>query len=185
MTDRLFKFGSLEEEIMKSMETSLVKVQRSLMGHEKLAKAVDHLNAAAEIFDDSGFNKEAEVVTRLIEKIAHGEANIGNMIDESLPEHMKSPVNKLVQEELSKQDIENILNKGDLSPAEPFAKSPSLLPPTLDIKEESEPFRKSPSAMPPAFEDPLTDADFEGLFGNMKSDKMESRLASDKKKVQK
>lgn len=176
MTDRLFKFGSLEDEIMKSMETSLVKYQKDqLFGHEKLAKAVDHLSAAAEIFDDTGFSKEAEFVTRLIEKIAHGEAGIGKMIEESLPEHSKSPLNKLLEEEMSKKDIEELLNKGNTGPDEPFRKSPSAMPPPLDISEEH--------GMPPEFEDPLTEDDFAGLFGDMKSDKMEQRRASDKKKV--
>jgi hypothetical protein len=197
MTDRLFKFGSLEDEIMKSMETSLVKVQRSLIGHEKLSKAVDHLNAAAEIFDDSGFSKEAEFVTRLIEKLADvtvqqgpqpkfdltGNDDLYEMIDSSVPEYKKSPINSLIEEELSKQEIKNLLDKGDVRPAEPFAKSPSIMPPPLNLRNDVEPFRKSPSAMPPAFEDPLSDVEFENMFGNIKSDKMESRLASDKKKV--
>jgi hypothetical protein len=73
MTDRLFKFGSFEDEIMKSMETTLVKYQKDQMySHDKLAKAIDHLSAAAEIFDDTGFNKEAEALTKFIEKIAAG-----------------------------------------------------------------------------------------------------------------
>lgn len=199
MTDRLFKFGSLEDEIMKSMETTLVKYQKDQMyGHEKLAKAVDHLSAAAEIFDDTGFSKEAEFVTRLIEKIASGEVTVQEgpkplvnlndpsleaMIDEEIPAYQKSPINKLIEEELSKDEILQLLNKKDKGPAEPFAKSPSAFPPPLNIREEAEPFRKSPSAYPPMFEDPLNDADFEGLFGDMKSDPMQSRLASGKKKV--
>lgn len=141
MTDRLFKFGSFEEEIMKSMENTLVKYQKDQMySHEKLAKAVDHLNAAAEIFDDTGFNKESEFITKLIEKIAHGGSHIHKMIEESLPPHSKSPVNNLLEEELSKQEIEDILNKGDKSPAEPFSKSPSFMPPNLEDEEFEELF---------------------------------------------
>ncbi len=138
MTDRLFKFGSVEDEIMKSMETTLVKYQKDQMyGHEKLAKAVDHLNAAAEIFDNTGFNKEAEFITKLIEKIAnHGVSNVGGLIEESLPHHKKSPVNKLIEEELSRQEIEDLMDGGDKSPAEPFAKSPSAFPPAADEFEE-------------------------------------------------
>lgn len=200
MTDRLFKFGSLEEEIMKSMETTLVKYQKDQMyGHEKLAKAVDHLSAAAEIFDDTGFSREAEFVTRLIEKIASGEVvvqdgpkpmvnlndpDLGGMIDEEIPEYQKSPVNKLIEEELSRDEILKLLNRKDQGPAEPFAKSPSAFPPpALDIREEKEPFAKSPSAIPPMFEDPLSDAEFEGMFRDMSAPKFEQRLASDKKKV--
>ncbi len=115
MTDRLFKFGSVEDEIMKSMETTLVKYQKDQMyGHEKLAKAVDHLNAAAEIFDNTGFNKEAEFITKLIEKIAnHGVSNVGDLIEKTLPHHRKSPVDKVVEEELNKQDIEDLINARD------------------------------------------------------------------------
>lgn len=87
MTDRLFKFGSLEDEIMKSMETTLVKYQKDQMySHEKLAKAIDHLSAAAEIFDDTGFSKEAEVLTRFIEKLAHEERLSPTIITDTLAE---------------------------------------------------------------------------------------------------
>lgn len=110
MTDRLFKFGSLEDEIMKSMETSLVKNQHNkIFGHEKLAKAVDHLNAAAEIFDDTGFSKAAEAVTRLIEKLADEKANLGGLIEESLSEKDESPINKLIEEELNKKEVEDLI----------------------------------------------------------------------------
>lgn len=91
MTDRLFKFGSFEDEIMKSMETTLVKYQKDQMySHDKLAKAVDHLSAAAEIFDDTGFNKEAELLTRFIEKIAHDERLSPTIVSDTLAEMPES-----------------------------------------------------------------------------------------------
>lgn len=117
MTDRLFKYGSLEDEIMKSMETTLVKYQKDAMyGHEKLGKAVDHLAAAAEIFDDTGFNKEAEVLTKLIEKIAHESKSfeedptdlIGNSIEEEVA-GLNNPINKSIDEELNKEEIAELM----------------------------------------------------------------------------
>jgi hypothetical protein len=125
MTDRLFKFGSFEDEIMKSMETTLVKYQKDQMySHEKLAKAVDHLSAAAEIFDDTGFSKEAEALTKLIEKIAHDPSSGGSFDDRAFEEsptdiihedidqevgHLKHPINKSISEELNKSEIEELM----------------------------------------------------------------------------
>lgn len=110
MTDRLFKFGSVEQELMKSMEKTLVKNQKNeAFHHDKFSKAVDLLNSAAALFDNAGFNKEAEVITTLIEKLANG--SIEKMIEESLPEYKKSPVNRLIEEEKNKKDIEDLINR--------------------------------------------------------------------------
>jgi len=83
MTDRLFKFGSLEDELMKGMENKLSDVQKP-QKISKVAKAFDYLSTAAELFDDAGRTKEAEVITKLIEKLAKEPNIIDKLIDESL-----------------------------------------------------------------------------------------------------
>ncbi len=83
MTDRLFKFGSLEDELMKGMENKLSDVQKP-QKISKVAKAFDYLSTAAELFDDAGRTKEAEVITKLIEKLARESNTINKLIDESL-----------------------------------------------------------------------------------------------------
>lgn len=66
-----FKIGSFEEELAKGMEQKLVSRQtENQFSIDRLAKAVDFLNAASQIFDDTGFYAEAEVLTQMLEKIA-------------------------------------------------------------------------------------------------------------------
>lgn len=67
----MFKIGSFEEELAKGMEQKLVARQtENQFSFDRIAKAVDFLNAASQIFDDTGFYAEAEVLTQLLEKIA-------------------------------------------------------------------------------------------------------------------
>ena len=67
----MFKTASFEQELMQSMSEKLVENQtENQYSYNKIAKAADYLNAAAEIFDDTGMHKEAEVITRLLEKMA-------------------------------------------------------------------------------------------------------------------
>jgi len=67
----MFKISSFEQELMKEMQSRLVANQaENEYSFNKLAKAADYLNTAAELFDDVGMNKEAESVTRILEKIA-------------------------------------------------------------------------------------------------------------------
>lgn len=71
MGTKMFKIGSFEEELAKGMEQKLVSRQtENQFSMDRLAKAVDFLNAASQIFDDTGFYAEAEVLTRMLEKIA-------------------------------------------------------------------------------------------------------------------
>lgn len=67
----MFKQGSFEDELYRSMETSLVKNQtENNHGFDRLAKAADLLNTAASIFDRAGMHKEAEQVTRVLQSLA-------------------------------------------------------------------------------------------------------------------
>lgn len=64
----MFKTASFEEEIYKSMEKSLVANQAEKShGFNKLAKAAECLNAAAEIFDQAGMQTEAAEVTEVLQ----------------------------------------------------------------------------------------------------------------------
>lgn len=59
-------------EIEQSMERALVAnaVDKRTESLDKLAQAMEHLNAVAEIFDDVGLRKYAEATTQLLESLA-------------------------------------------------------------------------------------------------------------------
>ena len=66
----MFKQG-FEDEIYRSMETSLVKNQtENTHGLNKLAKAVDYLNDAAAIFERAGMVAEATQITEVLQALA-------------------------------------------------------------------------------------------------------------------
>lgn len=67
----MFKIDSFENEILKSMEKSLIANQsEESNGFSKLAKAVDYLNNAASIFDQAGMHEEASDITKVLESLA-------------------------------------------------------------------------------------------------------------------
>lgn len=67
----MFKSGSIESELMRSMEKQLVSNElETNRGFKKIAKALDYLNAAANIFDKSGFHQEASAITSVLQKVA-------------------------------------------------------------------------------------------------------------------
>lgn len=67
----MFKYGSFEEEIYRSMEKKLVAKQvEDTHGFNKLAKAADYLNAAAELFDNAGMYVQAAEVTEVLKKLS-------------------------------------------------------------------------------------------------------------------
>lgn len=64
----MFKTASMESEILRSMEQNLVKSQvEAEHGFNKLAQAVDLLNAAATIFDQAGMKQEADTITEILQ----------------------------------------------------------------------------------------------------------------------
>lgn len=72
----MFRTGSFEDEIYRSMETSLVKNQvENTYGIQKLAKAVDFLNTAAEIFDQAGMLEESRQITEILRSLAKDFSN--------------------------------------------------------------------------------------------------------------
>lgn len=64
----MFKQGSYEDEIFRSMEKTLVDSQvENTHGLSKLAKAVDYLNDAAAIFERAGMLEEATQITEVLQ----------------------------------------------------------------------------------------------------------------------
>lgn len=69
----MFKQSSFEDEIYRSMEKSLVKNQtENTHGFNKLAKAIDLLNTAAQIFEEACMTDEADDVSNILEDLARG-----------------------------------------------------------------------------------------------------------------
>lgn len=69
----MFKSTSVENELFKSMQKTLTANQvENKHGFNKLAKAADLLNTAAEIFDQAGMQEEAEGITEVLQDLANG-----------------------------------------------------------------------------------------------------------------
>ena len=67
----MFKNASFEDEIYRSMEKKLVSAQvENKHGFNKLAKAADYLNTAAEMFDNAGMHEQAAEVTEVLQELA-------------------------------------------------------------------------------------------------------------------
>lgn len=72
----MFSRDDSSSEVALEMEKLLVKTamekeaEQVDAGISKFASALDHLNAAAEIFDKLGLEKEAEYATKLLEVVA-------------------------------------------------------------------------------------------------------------------
>lgn len=68
----MFKQASFEDEIFRSMEKTLVKNQAEQKTHglTRLAKAVDFLNHAADIFDRAGMTEEADMIAGILAGLA-------------------------------------------------------------------------------------------------------------------
>lgn len=67
----MFKTGSVGDEVFRSMEKQLVSNQlEDKHGFNKLAKAVDYLNAAASIFEQAEMHEEASEITKVLQDLA-------------------------------------------------------------------------------------------------------------------
>lgn len=74
MGTSMFKLGSFEEEIYSSMKKNLVSNQLDdRYSLDKIAKAADYINNAAELLDASGFKVEAEMLTGVLKRLANEE----------------------------------------------------------------------------------------------------------------
>lgn len=64
----MFKTASFEDEIYRSMEKTLISNQaENQYGFDKIAKAADYLNAAAEVFEKAGMYKQATEITEVLQ----------------------------------------------------------------------------------------------------------------------
>ena len=67
----MFKINNFENELYKTMETTLVANQvEASHGFNKLAKAVEYLSKAAELFDDAQMHSESEEISNIINSFA-------------------------------------------------------------------------------------------------------------------
>jgi thiamine pyrophosphate-dependent acetolactate synthase large subunit-like protein len=67
----MFKYGSFESEIYRAMEKKLVAKQvEDTHGLNKLARAADYLDSAAELFENAGMYSQAAEVTEVLRKLA-------------------------------------------------------------------------------------------------------------------
>lgn len=99
----MFKQGSFEDEIYRSMEKTLVSHQvENKHGFNKLAKAADLLNTAANIFDRAGMSKESAEVTKVLQSMA-----IDQLISEAFS--LSDFMNKVDVLGISEQDLHNML----------------------------------------------------------------------------
>lgn len=68
----MFKQGSFEEEIYRSMEKQLVSNQlENVHGFEKIARAINYLHAAATIFEQAEMHEEAAEITEVLQGLSN------------------------------------------------------------------------------------------------------------------
>lgn len=68
----MFKSSSFENEIYNSMEKKLISNQlENRYSFDKLSKAADYLNEAAELFEKAGMYKEATEVVDILKSFTH------------------------------------------------------------------------------------------------------------------
>lgn len=93
-------------EIAQSMEKALVSnaVDKQTQGLNKLAEAMEHLNAAAEIFDDAGLRKYAEVATQLLESLAAKKSKKKPAKSKKSPVKSKKPAKRKSKKQSPKSD---------------------------------------------------------------------------------
>lgn len=106
----MFKMGSFEQELIEGMSKELLANQiENKYSFDKIAKAADYLNSAAEILDDNGMVVEAEIVTRLLEKIANKKKDKGlkNLKQTGTPFPLKDFDNSYIDDDLTSIDFED------------------------------------------------------------------------------
>lgn len=67
----MFKYASCDDELMQSMGKNLVsKDLEETYKFKKIAKAIEYLGAAADIFDNANMSEEAAELTEILESLA-------------------------------------------------------------------------------------------------------------------
>ncbi len=84
----MFKKADFEDEIYRSMEKQLVSNQvEDKHGFSRIAKAIEYLGAAAEIFDQAGMISEAEETVKVLHSLATSEEELFERYPEATREH--------------------------------------------------------------------------------------------------
>lgn len=97
----MIKKAVFEEELVQGMQRELQPYEKK-QGMNNLVKAVEYLQAAAEIFEESGLSAKSDQVLRILLKIASDE----NDVKKSRPVQKLPSINKLFEHGLSPKDLE-------------------------------------------------------------------------------
>lgn len=146
----MFKQGSFEDEIYRSMETSLVKNQTETKhGFNKLAKAADFLSTAATIFDQAGMHKESKEVTKVLQSLA-----VDQLMSEAFS--LSDLMSKIDVLGVSEHDLHNLLEMSTPYQLIHLAKKlGSVLKGESSISEEASILAKEHDITDPAVKDKL------------------------------
>lgn len=108
----MFIKKSFAEEIAIAMDNQLVDgaINKQAEKEARLVKAADYLNAAAEIFDETGMVAHAELITSLIEVLAakKSKKDKNKAKDRKFKNKSKKPAKKLTSEKM----VDNLKEKG-------------------------------------------------------------------------
>lgn len=107
----MFIRKNAEAEIAAEMESKLIThaIEKRDYAIGKTAKAIEHLNVVAEIFDEIGMHKEAEVATMFLEALAAKKKKPAKAKPKKKPAKKSDPAVKGLT---SKKMVENEKEKG-------------------------------------------------------------------------
>jgi hypothetical protein len=97
----MIKKAVFEEELVQGMQRELQPYEKK-QGMNNLVRAVEYLQAAAEIFEESGLSAKSDQVLRILLKIASDE----NDVKKTRPVQKLPSINKLFEHGLSPKDLE-------------------------------------------------------------------------------
>lgn len=104
----MFKTNSFENELYKAMEKHLVANQvEDNHSFKKLAKAIDYLNNAADLFENAGLYTEAAEVVEILESFAGKKSKTKSSKSKPAKHKTKKPVKhlSLLENDESIEDI--------------------------------------------------------------------------------
>lgn len=127
----MFKIGSFEEELASTMEKSLVSSQlENRYSFDKVSKAADYINAAAELLDDTGFSVEAAVLTKVLEKLANDNNSKHTELSDKEVEELLKDKSKVLDEVV----IEPIDQEIEVEPRVHLDAHPGTVPLDIDYQ---------------------------------------------------
>lgn len=146
----MFKQGSFEDELYRSMEKTIVKNQtENKHGFNKLAQAADLLNTAADIFDRAGMRKESKEVTKVLQSMA-----IEQLVSEAFS--LSDLMSKIDVLGINEHDLHNMLEMSTVSQLVNLAKKiGSVLKGDSSLMEEATNLAKEHDITDPEVKDKL------------------------------